>query len=293
MYLDFNFKIKSNKSFDEILKTNGLFPSENSFNTDLEFTDTILNIKKKFENYFHPSQFHKFGNDLNKNFLLEILSEKLVEIELLKKENSKLNDLKNPINISTTKTTSTTPKELNKTLEPLIPDIKENQNQLNNYSQEINDKQPLRNESQSFENYSNQDNDNINPNLIIVKNQPFFENLSQSLKKKLSFKNVKEKQIDQLDEIKENDIIFFASTSNGIITNVEKDTLQINEILSKIGDKIPILYCVFNMGKDAKPTIKILNTIPFSLTHSLSEIENTRFNNITLTKIKKYLPKSI
>ncbi|EAL62552.1 hypothetical protein DDB_G0289681 [Dictyostelium discoideum AX4] len=284
----FDLKIKSVKSFDEILKTNDLFPSDNNsnnnFNTELEFTDTILNVKKKFENYFHPFQFQKFGHDLNKHFLLEILEEKLVEIELLKKENSKLNQLKTLIPINKSITTTTTK-----------PDL-----------QEI-DKQ-LINENQSFENYLNQEKNNLkvddddddvvvvvdnNPNFIIIKNQPFFENLLQSLKMKLSFQNIVEKQINDLAGIKENDIIFFASTSTGIFTNIEKDTLQINEIRSKIGDTIPILYCIFNMGKDAKPTIKILNTIPFSLTHSISEIDHTRLNNITLTKIKNCLPKSI
>ncbi|KAM9995399.1 hypothetical protein ACTFIY_001600 [Dictyostelium cf. discoideum] len=306
----FDFKIKSIKSFDGILKTNDLFPSDNNnnnnFNTELEFTDTILNVTKKFENYFHPSQFQKFGQDLTKNFILEILNEKLVEIQLLKKENSKLNQLKTLT--TTTTTTTTKPDEQSKTLEILIPDIKsenQNQNQLKNLNnlQEI--EKQLINKNQSFENYLNKelnnsmvddDHDDVvhnNPNLIIIKNQPFFENLLKSLKMKLSFQNVLEKQINHLEGIKENDIIFFASTSTGTFTNIEKDTLQINEIRSKIGDTIPILYCIFNMGKDAKPTIKILNTIPFSLTHSISEIDHTRPNNITLTKIKNCLPKSI
>ncbi|KAN0019456.1 hypothetical protein ACTFIU_002668 [Dictyostelium citrinum] len=289
------------------LNSNALFPAlVDRFNERFQFTDDILKAERKYQNFVHPSQFRNYDSpEISKHILFEIISEKLVEIHLLKKEISTLMQLEN------SNLPYTTPDELLKMILNCNP-LKQLFSEIDKILDEINNKifeELIKNQMKSdekeneyfirylFETDEPLENKEIKklmvvegpPNLILIKNQTFFNNLLQSLKMKLSFQNIIEKPINDLEGIKKNDIIFFASTSTGTITNIEKDTLQINEIRSKIGNNTKILYCIFNMGKEAKPIIKIENTTSFSLTHSVFEIDNTRINNNTINKIKSYL----
>ncbi|KAN0024100.1 hypothetical protein ACTFIV_008496 [Dictyostelium citrinum] len=265
-----------------LINSKAQFPAPNvdHLNGRYEFNDDILKKEKKYQNLIHPFQFGQYDSpEISKHILFEIISEKLVEIHLLKKEISKFIQLENlnPPN--------NTPDQLFKMTincngNPIQQYVSGNDNKI--FEELIKNQMKLNEkENEYFIRYLYETDELLEnkekkklvivedpPNLILIKNQTFFNNLLQSLKMKLSFENIIEKPINDIEGVKKNDILFFASTSSGTITNIEKDTLQINEIRSKIGNNIKILYCIFNMGKEAKPIIKIENTTSFSLTHS-------------------------
>ncbi|KAK5579367.1 hypothetical protein RB653_009049 [Dictyostelium firmibasis] len=270
--------------------------SNDSLNLELLFPDDDLDIIEQHGNNVHHQ--NKTIQDLIRN-----LEEKLVEIESLKNEISKyrlINSL-----IPEGKTSDQILKMFlnNKTLEiyfdrsidQLILDIENQQYDQNNSSYiyiKNNIKiEPLKNQLNDKQ-LPTQSKVNGPPNLIVIKSQPFFVDLVKSLSSKLTIPNleVKEKEINDLEKIQNNDIIFFASACTATIVNSERDNEKIKEIRSKIGYSIPILYCIFNMGKEAKPIINIKEAITsFSLTHSVSDIDRSRNNNDTLISIKNIL----
>ncbi|KAM9974750.1 hypothetical protein ACTFIW_008214 [Dictyostelium discoideum] len=138
-----------------------------------------------------------------------------------------------------------------------------------------------------------------NKKLLVYKQSDFFPNMPTLLQSRL--KDVTVQEVKDLTKIGLNDnsygvgdfenvFVLYAVSCMGARTDSERDASKIKSIRSTIGDKVPIIYGVFMIGKNGPTRIKVEHTqASISITHSMSDIGRNLQNNENLKQLQSFL----
>lgn len=138
-----------------------------------------------------------------------------------------------------------------------------------------------------------------NKKLLVYKQSDFFPNMTTLLQSRL--KDVTVQEVKDLTKIGLNDnsygvgdfenvFVLYAVSCMGARTDSERDAFKIKSIRSIIGDKVPIIYGVFMIGKNGPTRIKVEHTqTSISITHSMSDIGRNLQNNENLKQLQSFL----
>ncbi|KAM9987709.1 hypothetical protein ACTFIZ_003074 [Dictyostelium cf. discoideum] len=138
-----------------------------------------------------------------------------------------------------------------------------------------------------------------NKKLIVFKQSDFFPKMVTLLQSRL--KGVTVQEVKDFSQFGLNDnsygagdfenvFVLYAVSCMGARTDSERDASKIKSIRSTIGNKVPIIYGVFMIGKNAPSRIQVEYTqASVSISHSTSDIGRNLQNNENLKQLQSFL----